>query len=192
MLGNLLFFVNKLDEMSRLFLKRPMPDVISGQDLLLIVIGQVALIIGYVAFLQVYAPSGKFSRITLRLFGWGGMILAVGHIVFMSGLTDVLPPAAIPFVRTYGENLFLLVLLGLLLMIPGLILFGINNLRTPVIARWRWLPLATGVMGFIGFFLFGGEGINTTFLIFRTLFALGLIGLGFILWMENPSQPKVA
>jgi hypothetical protein len=29
-LGNLLFIVNKLDEMSRLFLSRWMPDVISG------------------------------------------------------------------------------------------------------------------------------------------------------------------
>jgi hypothetical protein len=27
--GNVLFVVNKLDEMSRLFLSRPMPDVIS-------------------------------------------------------------------------------------------------------------------------------------------------------------------
>ena len=48
MLGNVLFLVNKLDEMSRLFLSRPMPDVISGRDGLLIVIGQVALIIGHV------------------------------------------------------------------------------------------------------------------------------------------------
>ena len=46
--GNVLFVVNKLDEMSRLFLSRPMPDVISGRDGLLIVIGQVALIIGHV------------------------------------------------------------------------------------------------------------------------------------------------
>ena len=38
-LGNLLFITNKLDEMSRLFLGRGMPDVISGQDMLLILIG---------------------------------------------------------------------------------------------------------------------------------------------------------
>ncbi|NQU30718.1 MAG: hypothetical protein HQ525_08635, partial [Anaerolineae bacterium] len=35
MLGNLLFFVNKLDEMSRLFLSKWIPDVISGNDILL-------------------------------------------------------------------------------------------------------------------------------------------------------------
>ena len=47
-LGNLLFLVNKLDEMSRLFLGRWMPDLISGQNPVLILLGQVALIIGYV------------------------------------------------------------------------------------------------------------------------------------------------
>ena len=31
MLGNLLFIVNKLDEMSRLFLGRWMPDMIQGR-----------------------------------------------------------------------------------------------------------------------------------------------------------------
>lgn len=192
MLGNLLFLVNKLNEMSRLFLGRPMPDVISGEDLLLIVIGQAALIIGYVAFLRVYAPPGKFARITLRLFGWGGIVLAVGHIVFMSGLADVLPPSILPFVKAYGESLFILVLLGLFLMIPGLILFGISNLRKPMLNRWQWLPLATGLMGFIGFFLFGGEEITATFLVFRTLFAVGLVGLGLILWLEKPAQPEIA
>ena len=48
--GNLLFIANKLNEMSRLFLGRPMPDVISGQKPGLIILGQVALIVGYVAY----------------------------------------------------------------------------------------------------------------------------------------------
>jgi hypothetical protein len=46
-------------------------------------------------------------------------------------------------------------------------------------------------MGFVGFFLFGGEEITATFLFFRTLFALGLIGLGLILWLEKPVQTEV-
>ena len=59
------------------------------------------------------------------------------------------------------------------LMVPGLILFGISNLRKLVLPRWQWLPpLASGAMGFIGFFLFSGEEITAIFLIFRTLFAL--------------------
>jgi hypothetical protein len=86
------------------------------------------------------------------------------------------------------DALFFVVMLGMLLMVPGLILFGISNLRKLVIARWKWLPLFTVLMGFIGFFLFSGEEITTTFLIFRTIFALGLIGLGFTMWLERPVQ----
>lgn len=56
-LGNVLFLVNKLNEMSRLFLARWMPDVISGQDMLLIVIGQAALIIGYVCLHWCYVGT---------------------------------------------------------------------------------------------------------------------------------------
>jgi len=168
-LGNLLFLGNKVDEMSRHFFNRPMPDLISGENRLLIVFGQVLLIAGYVGFLKTYRPTGKFARITFRLFCWGGMITAVGHTSFMNGMPDVL---------------FFVVILGMILMLPGLILFGISNLRVPVIARWKWLPLFTGLMGFIGFVVFGGEDITPTFLAFRTLFALGLVGMGLGLWLE--------
>ena len=47
-------------------------------------------------------------------------------------------------------------------------------------------------MGFLGFFLFSDEDINSTFLFFRTLFAIGLIGLGLTLWMEKPLWPDHA
>jgi hypothetical protein len=50
--------------------------------------------------------------------------------------------------------------------------------------------LVTGLLGFIGFYLFSGEEITAIFLFFRTLFALGLIGLGLTLWLELPVQPK--
>jgi hypothetical protein len=189
MLGNLLFLVNKLNEMSRLFLSRPMPDVISGRDTLLIIIGQVALIIGYVAYFQFYAPRvERFGKIALRLFCGGGILLAFGHVTFMSSLARYLPAA----IRPYVEYLFLTVLIGLLLLLAGLIWFGILNLRQPVLNHWPWLPLATGLLGFIGFFLFSGEEITATFLFFRTLFALGLIGLGLTLWLEKPVQPEAA
>jgi len=82
-------------------------------------------------------------------------------------------------------------LIGLLLLLVGLIWFVILNLRQPVLSHWQWLPLATGLMGFIGFFLFSGEQITATFLFFRTLFALGLFGLGLTLWLEKPVQPEV-
>ena len=88
-----------------------------------------------------------------------------------------------------AENLFLLVLIGLLLLLTGLIWFGILNLRHPMLDRWQWLPLATGLVGFIGFVLLSGEEITAVFLFLRTLFALGLIGLGLTLWLEKPVRP---
>jgi hypothetical protein len=172
MLGNLLFLVNKLNEMSRLFLFRSMPDLISGQDRVLIMTGQMALIAGYVAYFWLYvARVGRFGKNALRLFCGGGILLALGHVSFMPILTF---------------DLFILVLIGLAVMLLGLIGFGIANLRQPILGRWPWLPLATGLMGFIGFFLFSGEEITAVFLLFRTLFALGLLGLGLVLWLEKP------
>jgi hypothetical protein len=177
-LGNLLFMTNKLNDMSRLFLGRTVPDVISNQTPALILLGQVSLTIGYLAYYQFYASRlGKLGRNALRLFSGGGIVLAFGHFGFMSVLVDVLP---------FLEGLFGFVVIGLLISLTGLIWFGILNLRQPILNRWRWLPLLTGVLGFIGFVFFRGQEITAIFLAFRTLFALGLIGLGITLWLEKP------
>ncbi len=137
MFGNLLFLVNKLNEMSRLFLFRSMPDVISGQDRVLIVIGQVALIAGYVAYFWLYVGRvGRFGKNALRLFCGGGILLAVGHVSFMPILTF---------------DLFILVLIGLAVMLIGLIGFGIASLRQPILGRWRgclWQPDSWGLLAF--------------------------------------------
>lgn len=178
MLGNVLFVANKIDEMSRHFFGRPMPDVISGDDILLIVFGQIALSVGYIAFYKFYTPRvGRQAKIALTLFCVGGIVLAIGHVAFMSAQTDFM---------------FVFVFIGLLVALIGLIWFGVLNLRQPMMNGWRWLPLATGLMGFIGFFFFSGAEITATFLAFRTLFALGLIGLGFTLWSEKSVQTEFA
>lgn len=184
-LGNVLFVVNKLDEMSRLFLGRPIPDAISGQHIGLIAFGQVLLLIGYVVYYRFYAPRvNQPGKNALRLFSIGGVVLALGHISFMSGLALYLPASW----REPLEAIFLLVMVGMLLLLAGLIWLGILNLRQPLINRWRWLPLFTGLMGFIGFIIFSGETITAIFLFFRTLFAFGLIGLGVSLFLEKPTQ----
>ena len=181
MLGSLLFLVNKLNEMSRLFLSRSMPDVIDGQNALLILLGQLAYIFGYVAFWQLYSQrTGRWAKNAMRLFCSGGILVALGHTSFVSALPN------------FAESLFALVLLGMLLLVSGLIWLGILNLRQPVIAHWRWLPLVTGLMGFIGFFLFSGEEITAVFLLFRTLFALGLLGLGLTMWLDNELHVAIA
>src|SRR5437868_4695448 len=70
--GNVLFVVNKLNEMSRAFLSRPMSDVISGRNLGLIFFGQAALIIGYIAYYQFYTPRiGRAGKYALRLLCGG-------------------------------------------------------------------------------------------------------------------------
>ncbi len=181
MLGSLLFLVNKLNEMSRLFLSRSMPDVIDGQNTLLILLGQLAFIFGYVAFWQLYSQrTGRWARMAMRLFCSGGILVAWGHTSFISSLPN------------FAENLFALVLLGMLLLVSGLIWLGILNLRQPIMAHWRWLPLATGLMGFIGFFLFSGEEMTAVFLLLRTLFALGLLGLGLTMWLDDATKLAVA
>lgn len=178
MFGNLLFLGNKLNEMSRLFLTRPIPDVISGQDTLLIVVGQLALIFGYLSFYKFYDQRvRRAGNIALRLFSGGGILVALGHVSFMSTLD--------------AEGMFLAVLVGLLLLLAGLVWFGIVNLRRPVLDKWQWLPLVTGLTGIIGFVGFSGEEITATFLVFRTLFAIGLIWLGLSLWVAKPVQLDV-
>ncbi len=182
-LGNLLFMANKLDEMSRLFLGRWMPDVISGQNPVLILLGQALLIIGYVAYYRFYSQRvGDGARTRSACSVAAASCSAFGHAGFMSVLLSLLP---------WAESLFLLVLIGMLGLLSGLIWFGVLNLRRPVLSRWAWLPLATGLMGFIGFILLRGEQITAIFLFFRTLFALGLIGLGVVLWLEKPVQAEV-
>jgi len=178
MVGSVLFLVNKFNEMSRAFLSRPMPDVISGHDVGLVLLGQVLLVVGYAAFYRVYSVRARpLEKNALRLFFAGGTLLALGHVSF-------LPPGRLP---RLPFDLFLLVLLGLAAMLLGLILFGIANRRQPILRRWKWLPLATGLAGFVGFFFFGGEEKTALFLAFRTLFALGLFGLGLALWLEEPT-----
>lgn len=173
MLGSLLFFINKLNEMSRLFFGRPMPDVISGQDEFMVILGQVALIVGFSAFFWFYSRLvGRFGKITLGMFCGGGIMLAIGHASFI----------------TVYESTFIFVLFGVAVSLIGLILFGIGNLRHPVFGRWQWLPLATGLFGVVGFFMFGGEEITAVFLSLRTLFALGLFGLGGVLWFEKADR----
>lgn len=176
MVGSLLFLLNKLDEMSRVFLSRRMPDVITGENTLLVVIGQLAFIIGYVGFWQLYSVRvERNGKRALRLFCAGGILVALGHGTFMS----VLPASA--------EYLFAFVLVGLLLLVVGLLWFGILNWRRPVLAHWQWLPTVTALMGFAGFMLVGSEGSSAVFLVFRTLFALGLLGLGVTMWLEAQS-----
>lgn len=181
MLGNALFLVNKLDEMARTFFDRQIPDPISGDNVVVVVLGQLLLVAGYLAFYRRYAPHvSRASRNALRLFSGGGITLAVGHVTFLSPLWDALSMSE----DEIAFSPFLLVMIGLLVLLLGLIAFGVLTVRRSVIPRAPWLPLATGLVGFVCFVFYSGEVITGPFLILRSLFAVGLIGLGAILWLD--------
>lgn len=188
MVGSVLFLVNKLDEISARVFGRPMPDVISGDDTLLILIGQVVFSIGFVAFYLYYAPrTTRAGRVALGLVAAGGVLTMLGHITFMRVIERSGPIRGL-FTQT-GFDPFFIVILGGLLLLVGLIGLGVLNWRQPIMGRWRWLPLATAA-AMLGFFMSGGEVVTVRLLFFRTLFALGLIGLGFVMWRDS-GQPNV-
>lgn len=170
--GSLLFLLNKLDDMSRVFLHRPIPDLITGRDGLLLTVGLVLLVIGclgcYLAYAQRCNRPGKLGL--LLLLG-GAILLALGHASFT------------PFAKF--EWLFVLVLLGVLLMVAGLTLFGAINLRSHALRYWQPLPLVTGLLGIAAFPLSGGDKNPFVFLSLRTLFGVGLVLMGVILWLDT-------
>lgn len=177
--GGLLFLANKFNDMSRVFLGQSMPDIISGDDPLLIAIGQATLIAGFVTWFRFYAPKvGRFTKVALYLFSGGGILLALGHVSFISSLPQF-------------EFAFIFVIFGTLGLLAGLFGVGVATLRKPMLGRWQWLPLATGLMGFIGFIGLSGQNSTALFLVFRSLFALGLIALGLTLMLEqHPLQAQ--
>jgi hypothetical protein len=173
MLGSVLFLVNKINEMSRLWLGQHMPDLIDGNDIAIILIGQVAYVIGYVIYFRHFARrAGKAAQIGIGLFCLGGLMVALAHSI---------PERIVTFI-------FAILAIGVLVMVTGLILFGIITLRQHVLTRWQWLPLFTGVTGALGFLIFSGPEINSTFLVFRTLFALGLFAMGLNLALEKSTK----
>jgi hypothetical protein len=86
-------------------------------------------------------------------------------------------------------DLFVVVLLGAFALMLGPPLFGIAFLRKGVLPRYgRVLPLFTGLMGFVWLFFTGSETsrqLTFSFMFFRSLFALGWILLGYVLWSDG-------
>lgn len=174
-IGSTLFIVNKFNDLSRVFLNTPVPDLITGSSFGLLAIGQIALAGGCIGCYLLYADrTGRAGKVGLTLLAGGSVLLALGHITFT------------PFV--HDDPLFILVFLGALAMIIGLTLFGVVNLRQPILAHWQVLPLASGVLGFIAFVLTGGSDNPIVFLPLRTLFGLSLVLLGIVMWQDKSAS----
>ena len=186
--GNLLYIANKLNEMSRLFLGRPMPDVISGQNPTLIILGQggpyhwlrgllSVLLPACGAVGQECAPPAQRRRYPVDVWPCQFHVQPRGlHIAFFSALCSVAVSACDRWFAVLAHR-------------PDLV-------RHTQLAPVSFEPLALAAIGyrltgFIGFVLLRGAEITAIFLFFRTLFALGLIGLGVTLWLEKSVQPEV-
>jgi drug/metabolite transporter (DMT)-like permease len=171
--GSLLFIVNKFDDMSQVYLNRPFPDLITGQNIAMIALGQLALVLGFWGCYLLYVKRTNLAgKIGLIILVSGAVLLAFGHLSF----TPVVPEDS-PF--------FLLVILGVLLMVVGLAIFGAVNLRTKALQYWQPLPLVTGVLGFVAFVVFGNNQTPEVFLLLRTLFGVGLVVLGLVMWQDS-------
>jgi len=169
--GSLLFILNKLDDMSQAFFDRPMRDLITGRDSALIAVGQVLLVIGLLGYYLVYAKRcNRPGKLGLFLLLTGGILLALGHATFT------------PFVK--DDWLFALVILGVFLMVAGLTLFGAINLHSRALQYWQPLPLVTGLLGAAAFLPSDSIKNPLVFLSFRTLFGIGLVVMGVILWLD--------
>jgi hypothetical protein len=150
------------------------------------VVGFTLWLVGVTALYLRYGPvSGRLGKTGLGTAVVGVVLLAVAHPLSFMTDTDL-----------FGVDPFMLIILGALALLLGPVLFGIAALRREVLPRnWRVLPLLTGLMGFAWLF-FGTNDtgqLTFSFMFFRTLFALGWMLLGYVLWsasrkiIEEPS-----
>lgn len=113
-----------------------------------------------------YAPvSGAAGKVGLAMSFVGMVMLTAGHL--------------------YA---FALVIPSVLALIAGPVLFGIAALDRDVPPRrWRYLPLATGTVGFVWIFVTTNDTgeLTVAFVTAQTLFALGWLLLGFVLWSDR-------
>lgn len=58
-LGSVLFIVNKFDDMSQVYLNRSFPDVITGQSMAVIALGQIALVLGFAGCYLLFAKRAN-------------------------------------------------------------------------------------------------------------------------------------
>ena len=133
-------------------------------------------IVGLAALYARYASvSGGLGKVGIGASIAGILLLAVGH----------------PFSFMTGPDLFGLIILGALALAIGPLLFGLASwpklLYGPTASRievlpghCRFVPLFTGLAGLAWFFNNG----ETTFFVFRTLFAAGWLLMGYVLFAD--------
>jgi len=165
-------------------------DPLGGRDafyeyskLVLLPLAMASLAVGLLGMRSRYgAQVGRFGRISLLIGAIGGAIGFVGAI----GLGLILGGGG-----WWGTWLF-----GMLLVLGGLLLFGIAAVRKRPLPRWNALPLITGslfllvpVMSLItGSDDLSGPILATIFL----LVAAGFVALGFVVQGDSVEEMKAA
>jgi len=165
-------------------------DPLGGRDafveysqLVLIPLAMASFTVGMLGMRSRYgAQVGRFGRFSLALGAIGGAIGFVGAI----GLG----------LQTDGDGWWITTMLGLLLVLVGMLLFGIAAVRKRPLPRWNALPLITGSLFLLipimeaitGSDDLSGPILATIFL----LVAAGFVALGFVVQGDSVEEMKAA
>jgi len=165
-------------------------DPLGGSDgfyeysqLVLIPLAMASFAVGMLGLRSRYgAKVGRFGSVSLVIGAIGGAIGFVGAI----GL----------FLLVEGDGWWGTWLVGMLLVLVGLLLFGIAAVRKKPLPRWNALPLVTGslfllmpIMGMItGSDDLSGPILTTIFL----LIAAGFVALGFVVQGDSVEEMRAA
>ena len=165
-------------------------DPLGGQDafveysqLVLIPLSMALLTVGMLGMRSRYgAQVGRFGRFSLVLGAIGGAIGFVGGI----GLGLLLD----------GDGWWITTMLGLLLVLVGMLLFGIAAVRNRPLPRWNALPLITGSLFLlipIATLITGSDELSVPVL--ATIFLLiaaGFVALGFVVQGDSVEEMSAA
>ena len=166
-------------------------DPLGGQDafieysrLVLIPLSMASLTAGMLGMRSRYgAQVGRFGRFSLALGAIGGAIGFVGAIGLGLLLGD-------------GDGGWITTMLGLLLVLVGMLLFGIAAVRKRPLPRWNALPLITGSLFLlipIAALITGSDELSVPVL--STIFLLiaaGFIALGFVVQGDAGEEMRAA
>ncbi len=125
--------------------------------------------------------SNLLGRVGLALSLVAVGLLTVGHVG--------------AFLLELDGPWFMPIVLGTLLLVLGVLSFGIAALRDGVLPRWRAVPAIAGVVGLLWImFAFDArpvEGNPEAFLLMRTAFGLCWLPLGYILLTDRRATAGV-
>jgi len=126
-----------------------------------------------------HAQTEPLTRITLYLAAVGALVTALG--------------VSLP--KLVAEWLWSVGMLGLILHVIAMVVFGLANITRPILPMVRWLPLLAGLIPFALLLGVMGRGPGSpNWGAFATLLGIGIIWLimGFFINRERQAEPQPA